>query len=369
MSNNTNEWVKFNLHNLVAMRIHKTAPTVLQFQEMFRPFLTDEDLPHYDLTIKAELEPLPNGANGETHGETEFHYNFEGIQLDSLEIQVFCEPDGGFRLNGTREMLTMALPLIDRLMVQKRAAMVHALTAEYKGHALMMPAWGGTGKTSTMSKLVVRDGWAFMGDDWAFVTDKGDLLSFAKPMTIKPYHRSLYPHLFKKVQKPLVPNRLSKTIHSMTTLVHPYITKYPRLAAITRRYSPEHMMVTPQMAFPEARFSDGAPIAAVLFVERFESGTPEPYFVEKDIRWMTSQVIGNFFSELPRPSRVVMTAMGAAALSPIDQAMIEKSAIVSKAFEGKRCFYLRVPLMCTPDLASDIIVAHIQRVMEMAGVK
>jgi len=83
----------------------------------------------------------------------------------------------------------MALPLIDRLMVQKSAAMVHALTAEYKGHALMMPAWGGTGKTSTMSKLVVMDGWAFMGDDWAFVTDKGDLLSFAKPMTIKPYHR------------------------------------------------------------------------------------------------------------------------------------------------------------------------------------
>jgi len=70
MSNNTNEWVKFNLHNLVAMRIHKTAPTVLQFQEMFRPFLTDEDLLHYDLTIKAELEPLPNCANGETHGET-----------------------------------------------------------------------------------------------------------------------------------------------------------------------------------------------------------------------------------------------------------------------------------------------------------
>lgn len=371
MSNtsSSNEWVKFNLHNLVAMRVHKTAPTVAQFVDMFGPFLTDEDLKHYDLTIKAEMEPLPNGASGETHGESEFHYNFEGIHLDALEIQVFREPDGGFRLNGTREMLTMALPLIDRLMVQKSAAMVHALTAEYKGHALLMPAWGGTGKTSTMSKLVKMDGWAFMGDDWAFVTDKGDLLSFAKPMFIKPYHRSLYPHLFKKVHKPLVPNRLSKTIHSMTTLVHPYITKYPQLAALTRRYSPEHMMVTPQMAFPEARFSNGAPVAAVLFVERFENATPEPYFVEKDTRWMTSQVIGNFFSELPRQSRVVMAALGASALSPIDQAMIEKSAIISKAFEGKRCFYLRVPLMCTPDQASDIIVAHIQKVMEMAGVK
>lgn len=369
MSYNTNEWVKFNLHNLVGMRIHKSAPTVMQFQDMFRPFLTDEDLQHYDLTIKADFEPLANGATGETHGETEFQYNFEGIHLDTLEVQVFCEPDGGFRLNGTGEMLTMALPLIDRLMVQKGAAMVHALTAEYKRHALLMPAWGGTGKTSTMSKLVKMDGWAFMGDDWAFVSDKGELLSFAKPMFIKPYHRSLYPHLFNKVRKPLVPNWLSKPIHSMTTRVHPYITKYPQLAAIARRYSPEHMMVTPQMAFPEARFSNGAPISAILFVERFENNTTEPYFVEKDTRWMVSQVVGNFFSELPRQSRVVMAAMGASALSPIDQAMIEKSAIVNKAFEGKRCFYLRVPLMCTPDQASDIIVEHIQKVMELAGVK
>lgn len=371
MSNNSssNEWVKFNLHNLVAMRISKMAPTVAQFEDMFRPFLTDEDLKHYDLTINGELEPLLDGASGEAHGETEFHYNFEGIHLDALEIQVFRASDGGFRLNGSREMLTMALPLIDRLMVQKNAAMLHALTAEYKGHALLMPAWGGTGKTSTMAKLVKMDGWAFMGDDWAFATDKGDLLPFAKPMSIKPYHRSLYPHLFKKVHKPLVPNRLSKSIHSVTTLVHPYISKYPRLATLTRRWSPEHMMVTPQMAFPEARFSTGAPIAAALFAERFDSAMPEPYFVEKDSRWMTSQLIGNFFSELPRHSRVVMTALGASALSPIDQAFIEKSVILNKALEGKRCFYLRVPLSLNPNQASSMIVTHIQKVMEMAGVK
>lgn len=370
MSNlNSPEWLKFNLHNLVAMRVNKAAPTAALFEDIFRPFLTEADLKNYDLTISGDLEPLRDGAFGEAHGETEFHYNADGIHLDALNIQIFRTLEGGFRLNGQREMLVMALPLIDRLMVQKNAAMVHALTAEYKGHALLMPAWGGTGKTSTMSKLVKMDGWAFMGDDWAFVTDKSDLLAFAKPMFIKPYHRALYPHLFKKVQKPLVPTRLSKTIHSMTTLVHPYITKYPQLAAITRRYSPEHIMVTPQRAFPEARFSAKAPVAAVLFVERFDSPTPDPYFVEKDIRWMTSQLVGNFFSELPRQSRVVMAALGASALSPIDQVFIEKSAILNKALNGKRCFYLRVPLMCTPDQASDIIVAHIQKVMEMAGIK
>jgi hypothetical protein len=240
---------------------------------------------------------------------------------------------------------------------------------EYKGHALLMPAWGGTGKTSTMSKLVKMDGFAFMGDDWAFVTQDGNLLGYAKPMSIKPYHRALYPHLFKKVHKPLVPVKLSKIIHSMTTRVHPYITKYPRLASFTRRWSPEHIMVTPQMAFPEARMSTAAPIAAALFVERFDSPSPAPVFVEKDVQWMTSQLVGNFFSELPRQSRVVMTALGASALSPIDQAFTEKSAVINSSLAGKHCFYLRVPKSLSPDQASDIIVSHIQKVLEIAGVK
>jgi len=215
--------------------------------------------------------------------------------------------------------------------------------------------------------LVKMDGFAFMGDDWAFVTSEGALLGYAKPMSIKPYHRSLYPHLFKKVHKPLVPTALSKSVHSVTTLIHPYITKYPNLAAFTRRWSPEHIMVTPQMAFPEARFSTSAPIAAALFVERFDTDSTLPFFVEKDTQWMTSQLVGNFFSELPRQSRVVMTALGASALSPIDQDFIKKSTVISASLAGKRCFYLRVPRALSPDQASDVIVAHIQKVLELSG--
>ena len=174
-------------------------------------------------------------------------------------VQIFLDEDG-FHLHGSVELMVMALPLIDRLMVNQGAAMIHALTVEYKGHGLAMPAWGGTGKTSTMAKLLKRDGYAFMGDDWAFLSRQGELLGYAKPMFIKPYHRSIYPHLFSNTHKPLVPISLSKQIARMTTRVHPYITRYPQLAQLTRRWSPEHMMVTPQRAFPEARFSTaGAP--------------------------------------------------------------------------------------------------------------
>jgi len=360
------DWNYFNLHNLVGMRVSRSASTASLFTDMFNPFLV-ESLEHADLTITEELEPLENGAFGESHGETEFCYNDIGLHLETPDVQVFVDEDG-FRLHGDVELLVLALPLIDRLMVTKGAAMIHALTVEYNGYGLNMPAWGGTGKTSTMAKLLKCEGFAFMGDDWAFLSKDGYLLGYAKPMFIKPYHKSIYPHLFSNGHKPLVPISLSKQIHNMTTRVHPYITKYPKLAQITRRWSPEHMMVSPHRAFPAARFSTVAPLAASLFVERFQSNSDEPVFEEKSKKWMISRLIGNFNSELPKQSRLVMTTLGASGLVPIEQTFEEKAAVLSQALEGKPNFYLRVPKHLTPDQASDIIVSKIEQVLVTAGV-
>ncbi len=362
-----NGWIKFNIHDLVYFRVDSNAPTAEIFKDIFAPFLTDRDSEHFDLTIRGELEPLVNGAYGEAHGETEFHYNDSGLHMHATDVQIFKE-NGEFRLNGQQELLVMALPLIDRIMVTKGAAMVHCLTAAYHGHGILMPAWGGTGKTSTMSKLVKIDGFSFMGDDWAFLTREGNLLGYAKPMFIKPYHHSLYPHLFKKAHKPLVPVALSKPISRLTTLLHPLATRYPQLASITRRWSPEHMMVMPHQVFPDSSFSSAAPLAAALFVERFQSDSSDPVFEKHTKEWMIARLIGNFNSEMPKQSRVVMTTLGASGLVPIEKAFVEKAAILDTALQNKPCYLLRVPQALSPDQASDIIVSHIKKLINIAGI-
>ena len=50
-----------------------------------------------------------------------------------------------------------------------------------------------------------REGWSFMGDDWAFLAEDAQLLGYEKPMFIKPHHQAIYPHLFEGARKPLVP--------------------------------------------------------------------------------------------------------------------------------------------------------------------
>ncbi|HEX5497938.1 MAG TPA: hypothetical protein VFX03_01885, partial [Thermomicrobiales bacterium] len=145
-------WLEFNIHNRATMRVARNAPTALLLRDMFAPFLA-EGLGHYDLTITGDLEPLREPA----HGETEYDYTETAVQLNATSVQILLE-EGGFRLNGARELLVSALPLIDRILVTRGVAMIHAATVDYRGYGVCMPAWGGTGKTSTIAKLLKIDG-------------------------------------------------------------------------------------------------------------------------------------------------------------------------------------------------------------------
>ncbi len=350
-------WIEFDIHGRATMRVDADAPTAPLLRDMFAPFLSQRPLPSFDLTITGRLQPI----SGVSFGETEYEYTDHSLYFPETGVQILLDEDG-FRLNGTRELLVFALPLIDRILVTRGTAMIHAATVEYRGAGICLPAWGGTGKTSTIAKLLRRDGFAFMGDDWAFLTEEGQLLGYQKPMFIKPHHRPIYPHLFQTKRKPLVPVRLSRPLGRVTTMVHPVITQYPRFARFARRFSPEHMTVRPDQAFPHARMSTEAPLALAMFVERYDGQTVKLH--EKDPTWMVSRLIGNFHAEITPHSQQVITALAATGLVPIEQTFGEKAAVLRSALAGKPSLLLQVPQAWSPDRASDAIVSELERVIE-----
>lgn len=352
------KWIEFDIHGQATMRVDRDAPTAALFHRMFGPFLA-EGLSHHDLTVTGRLKPMGDVS----YAEEDFQYTANAVYLPDTKEQILLDEDG-FHLNGTRELLVSALPLIDRILVMRGVAMIHAATVDYDGRGICLPAWGGVGKTSTIAKLLKLDGVSFMGDDWAFLTDGGELLGYEKPMFIKPHHRPIYPHLFDRRRKPLVPRRLSKAARAITTRVHPFLTQYPRLAHAARRLSPEYMVVTPRQAFPVANFSSSAPLALAMFVERFEGSAP--VLEEKDRSWMVSRMVGNFHAEMTQHSRELITALGASGLVPIEQAFSEKAKVIADALSEKPTFLLRVPRAFPADRASDVIVDHLHRVLARA---
>jgi len=239
--------------------------------------------------------------------------------------------------------------------------MIHAATMAYRGHAIALPAAGGTGKTSTVAKLMRREGWSFMGDDWAFLTEDATLLGYAKPMFIKPHHRAIYPHLFEGVRKPLVPSRLSQSVGRLTTVVHPYVIRYPRLADFSRRWSPEHRMVSPETAFPGRELTTSAPLAAAVYVERFEGARSR--IVERTSEWMVDRMLGNFHIEMAGFSQQVVTGLAATSVVPWREHFAAKGLVLNKALDGRPCHLLQVPSSYTADEASDDIVRHLEQLL------
>jgi GT2 family glycosyltransferase len=348
-SDRDRSWLNFDIHGIAGIRVHSDAPTARQLNTMLACFATEQEVPG-DITVTPVHEPMPEAG----WLELDFAYTDRAALFPDDRVQIVRDPEG-WHIHGSGELLTALVPVLDRCMVERDAAMIHAATVSYRGHGIALPAAGGTGKTSTIAKLMKRPEYGFMGDDWAFISGDGRMLGFEKPMFIKPHHRPIYPHLFSGARKPLVPKALSRPVGKLTTVVHPVIVRYPHLADISRRWSPEHRMVAPRKALPGGNFTRTAPLAAAIYVERYDGAVTR--LVERDHAWMVDRMIGNFHIEMPGFSQHVVAAMGASNLVPTPRHYREKAAVLSRALDGLPCMVLRVPRVYSADTASDDIVA------------
>jgi hypothetical protein len=352
--------LEFDIHGYATIRVKRGAPSAAILHEMFQPFSV-EGLAACDLTVGDTASPMNNPAHAENH----YRYTSNSVYLQAGRTQVTLDGAGAFYLGGKGELLTSTLPLLDIILARHGAAMIHAATFEYKGLGVALPAWGGTGKTSAMAKLLLgADEGSFMGDDWAFVAADGRLLGFAKPMFIKPHHRRVYPDLFKSKRKLMVPTALSGPIEKLATAAHPMVTRFPRVARLTRRWSPEHLIVRPDKAFD--RVARSAPLGAVIFMERF-SGADLMLEPQKP-EWMAGRMIGNFYAEMPPYSREVLTALAATGLVPLPEPFAEKQALLTKVLSNKPVFLLRIPDSLPTHEASSHIATQVMKALALAGV-
>ena len=177
----------FDIHGRVMLRVEADAPAAAQLQSMLACFATDTERPA-DILVDDRLEPMPEAGLV----EHELAYTENSVRFQADRVQVVRDAKQ-WRIHGPGELLTSVVPVLDAAMVGRGAGMIHAATMAYRGHAIALPAAGGTGKTSTAAKLMRREGWSFMGDDWAFLAEDATLLGYAKPMFIKPHHRAILP--------------------------------------------------------------------------------------------------------------------------------------------------------------------------------
>ncbi len=346
------DWLSFNVHDRVGIKVAAAAPAAAQLRTMLACFATEQVVPG-DIEVTEPFRVEPEAAEL----EDELRYAPGSLELVEERVQVTRDGDR-FGIHGSGELLTALVPLLDRTMVQRRAAMFHAATVAYRGHAIALPAGGGTGKTSTVAKLLRREGFSFMGDDWAFLADDGTLLGYEKPMFIKPHHRPIYPHLFQGARKPMVPVSLSRPVGRFTTVVHPWFARYPALADFARRWSPEHKMVRAAEALPGVPVTGSAPLHLAVYLERYAG--PSTRLLEVDTSWLVDRMMGNFHIEMARFSQELVTAMAATSMLPWREYVDDKRDVLAHGLEGVPSYLLQVPGRWSADQASNDVVVFLE---------
>jgi hypothetical protein len=342
-----NTGATFDIHGLVSIDVEPGTPGEPQLRDMLAPFLGGSTAAH-QLKVGGSMTPV----EGQSHAEDAYRYTADSLYLPADRVQI-VELANGFQVQGPGELLTAVIPLLDRLCVMQRTAMVHAAMVDYRGSGVLLPAWGGVGKTSTVAKLVALPGVRFMADDWAFMRSDGMLMGYAKPMFIKPHHRAIYPDLFKGPRKPMAPGWLTNSVARLATAVHPVIVRYPKTAAFTRRWSPEHRMVHPEQVFGPDSIGSAAPTRLAMFMERAD--IPDARLVPVSRDWMTSRIVGNFHTELPVVSRRLIEALGATGLVPLEEHFGQKAAVVKEALQDVPCSLLQLPVSWSADRTSDFV--------------
>src|ERR671930_2176256 len=164
-------WLHFDIHGRAGIRVAADAPTARQLRTMLQCFATGDEVPD-DIVVTRHGPPRPEAA----WLEHEFRYTDTAVAFRAERVEVERRPDGKWQISGPGELLTTLVPIIDRCLVTRGVAMIHAATVAYRDVGIALPAAGGTGKTSVIAKLIRRPDFAFMGDDWAFLDDNGNLL-------------------------------------------------------------------------------------------------------------------------------------------------------------------------------------------------
>ncbi len=356
---------RFSIHGQVIVEIEPGFPFARGVEKELESFVTPDTAgspeisnlkssPHVLVTLPSRDERPRCSASGL------YEYTADTTWIVEYDVAVTGTEDG-YRLACRRDPLPFMQPLIQHRLLSQGHGLIHAAAIAIDKRGVAIPAWGGTGKTSAIVELTRLPASAFLSDDCCILSAGGELLSFPKPFFVYPYHRALFPHLFLRKRKPLVPVWLLPAVHRLREVARPVFMKHPRLENLARGVTPEHMKVPARTALPDARFVDRVPLRAVLFAGRYGGGKArlDPYDRERAAR----RVVANWFMELGAPARQMLVGCCATSLWSLDYFMHELHAIAVEAFARVPVYDLRLPDTLPPDQTGKEIARSVQQVL------
>lgn len=215
---------------------------------------------YVDFEKKLPMEDVRFIGDGAYIGQNVYVDEQYGVRIErsaeSLRLRVAQE---------CNEWLVIAVQLA---LLNSGHSLLHAAALEKDGQVLLLPSWGGVGKTATVCRFVREYGWRLLGDDLVII-GQGRVLPFLKPFVIYPYHKDLFPELFESGENHTVKNlTVSNLMSRMIPGVKRALRPFPRVLAFLRKHNPQSMRVSPRKIFQPEQLSEGGKPCRMVWLER-----------------------------------------------------------------------------------------------------
>ena len=181
---------------------------------------------------------------------------------------------------------------IQLALLRVDCTLIHGAAISKNDEAILFPSWGGVGKTAILNDFVKKYGFDFIGDDLFILDKKGNIFSFPKPMVLYPYHRNLFPEIFKKSPS-LIPARFTKTVSSLVPKIKKILSPFPTLMNYARNHNPQVKWALPVEVFDKDKICYQTKVKSAFWLERSNEKT-QLAFENKNI---CSQILGSTINE------------------------------------------------------------------------
>ena len=248
--------------------------------------------------------------------------------------------------------------LIQLALLDNNHTLIHAAALEKNEEVLLLPSWGGVGKTATVCKFVRDYGWRLLGDDLVIIGDNC-VIPFLKPFVIYPYHKDLFPELFKSnenhtVKNLKISNMMSKIIPGVKRMLRPF----PRVLAYLRKHNPQSMRVLPTKIFTQDQISQGGTPKNVIWLERSMNNSVDCHKVSPDI--IASKAVTVSSVELFAEKLDAVYHMCGCGIITYDDTIKKMHQIIYSVAQNAECGTIEIPTTNSITEIGNIIYDQIQ---------
>lgn len=210
---------------------------------------------------------------------------------------------------------------------------IHASAFTKDGRTVLIPAWGGIGKTTSMLKLVNEQGWKFLSDDLALISKDNKIYRTPKKLQIYAYNLENQ----EEIKKIFFNKRDS--LDKLSWKWH-LIRKGKK--GVRRRISAEEL-------FGAEKIGDSADITDVIYIERADV---KDFTVEKmEISKLAKRAASTIFKEI-EPFSLIASAVhsyGGNHLPNIDEVLLKTQQNIFNSLKGIDALHVKIPINANPD--------------------